>query len=265
MRDRDEVSEIVRFNKDCWEALSESGVEYARPWLDLDAAAARGRVDPHDLMGEVRGRRVLCLAASGGQQSAAFLILGASVTVFDLSENQLEKDRRTAAHYGGKVETVSGDMQDLGVFRDESFSVVWLAHGINFVPSARCVLREAARVLEPSGTLRVECTNPFGHGIDEHFSGTGYEVRQPFIDGAEVAFDSKVWEFTGDDGQPKRVEGPHEFRHSLSTIVNTCIESSLAVLGLWENDIGDPDAEPGSWGHFTARMPPWIELWLRKA
>ena len=40
---------------------------------------------------------VLCLAAGGGQQSVAFALLGANVTVFDLSETQLEHDRLAAA------------------------------------------------------------------------------------------------------------------------------------------------------------------------
>jgi 2-polyprenyl-3-methyl-5-hydroxy-6-metoxy-1,4-benzoquinol methylase len=48
----------------------------------------------------VKGKDVLCLASSGGQQSAAFGVLGANVTVFDLSENMLKKDVATAKHYG---------------------------------------------------------------------------------------------------------------------------------------------------------------------
>lgn len=256
--------DVIRFNTERWEALSEAGVEYAPPWLGLDAEAARGKVDPHDLLGDVEGRPVLCLAASGGQQSAAFLTLGAEVTVFDLSERQLEKDRRTASEYGGSVRTVQGDMQDLGAFGDDTYAVVWIAHGINFVPSARSVLQEAGRVLRRDGKLRVECTNPYGHGIDRNWTGTGYEVRAPYIDGAEMDFILSTWEFEGATGTEVRLGGPVEYRHGLGTIVNTPIRGGLALLGLWEDEIGNPAAEPGSWEHYRSRMPPWLELWFSK-
>ena len=35
---------------------------------------------------------VLCLACGGGQQSVALALLNANVTVFDLSEGQLDRD-----------------------------------------------------------------------------------------------------------------------------------------------------------------------------
>lgn len=115
------MDEIVSFNKQRWEELSEAGIEYARPWLDLTPESARQRIDPEGQLRQVDGARVLCLAASGGQQSAAFALLGARVTVLDLSENQLEKDRIAAAHYHLSVQTVQGDMQDLSRFQDSQF------------------------------------------------------------------------------------------------------------------------------------------------
>ncbi|MET0647531.1 MAG: class I SAM-dependent methyltransferase [Pyrinomonadaceae bacterium] len=60
---------------------------------------------------------MLCLAGGGGRESACFALLGAAVTVFDLSPEQLERDRLAAAHYGTHVETVRGDMRDLSVPR----------------------------------------------------------------------------------------------------------------------------------------------------
>ena len=61
-----------------------------------------------------------------------------------------------------------------------------------------------------------------------------------------------------------RVEGPHEFRHSLATVTGGLIERGFTLLGLWEDAPGaDPDAEPGSWYHFCAIAPPYLELWAR--
>lgn len=75
---------IARFNRERWEDLANAGVKFSRPWLDLDGATARARVDPEGMLGELAGKDVRCLAGGGGQQSVAFALLRARVTVLDL-------------------------------------------------------------------------------------------------------------------------------------------------------------------------------------
>src|SRR6266508_21871 len=110
------MDQIARYNKERWEALAAANIEYSRPALDLTPETARAMLDPYGVMGPAEGKRVLCLASGGGQQSAAFGVLGAQVTVLDLSETQLARDREAAAHYGTQVETIQGDMRDLSLF-----------------------------------------------------------------------------------------------------------------------------------------------------
>ena len=104
------MDEIARYNMGRWNALAEAGVAYAIPYLDLDERSARELVDADSVIGDLEGRDVLCLASGGGQQSAGFCVLGANVTVFDLSEVQLERDRQAARHYGLDVRAIQGDM-----------------------------------------------------------------------------------------------------------------------------------------------------------
>src|SRR5687768_570990 len=82
------MDDIARYNKERWEDLARNNVEWSRPLLDLTPDAARQAVDPHNLLGELRGRDVLALAGGGGQQSASFAMLDANVTVLDISETQ---------------------------------------------------------------------------------------------------------------------------------------------------------------------------------
>ena len=70
------IDEVAKFNRERWEALVKANVRYSRPALNLDAQSARDLVDPEGMMGQCRGRDVLCLAGGGGQQSAAFGLLG---------------------------------------------------------------------------------------------------------------------------------------------------------------------------------------------
>lgn len=258
------MDELAKYNKERWEDLARANIVFSRPMLNLDELAAREMLDPHRLMGSVEGKDVLCLASGGGQQSAAFGLLGARVTVFDLSDTQLQRDREAAAHYGLTIKLQQGDMRDLSCFGADAFDLVWQAHSINFVPDARKVFEEVARVLRPRGLYRVACHNPFVAGIDERdWNGEAYPLKSPYVDGAEVMCADTRWEVWDEEGNCQMVEGPKEFRHTLGTLVNGLIESGFQILGLWEDTNADAGAAPGTWEHFKLIVPPIFEIWSK--
>ena len=85
---------------------------------------------------------------------------GADVTVFDLSDGQLEQDRRVAARDGLQLRTVQGDMRDLHVFANDSFDVVFHPISNVYVPDVRPVWTECRRVLARDGMLMASFYNP---------------------------------------------------------------------------------------------------------
>ena len=272
------LDDLARFNKERWEELAQAGVLYSRPALNLDVTSARKLVDPEGMMDDPAGREVLCLAGGGGQQSAAFALLGARVTVLDLSETQLARDRQAAEHYGKDVRTIQGDMRDLSCLDPGGFDLVWHAHSLNFVPQAEVVFDQVRRVLGPGGQYRMNCWNPFAHGMDQDsWNGTGYLVTQPYVEGREIDmqpfWDVSPWDRPTPGGEEPqkaqespstiRIRGPREFRHVLETLVNGMIRRGFALQGLWEQDGGSLDATPGTWEHFKAYAPPWLTIWAR--
>ena len=162
------MDELAIYNKARWEELSGANIIYSRPWLELDKTTVRQKVDPEGILDEIAGKDVLCLAGGGGQQSVAFAMLGARVTVLDLSETQLRRDQEACEHYGFHVYTYQGDMRDLSMFDEDSFDIVWHAHSLNFVPDATTVFAEVARILRPGGKYRLSCHNPYIHGVEEN-------------------------------------------------------------------------------------------------
>jgi 2-polyprenyl-3-methyl-5-hydroxy-6-metoxy-1,4-benzoquinol methylase len=74
--------------------------------LSLDPFSARHMIDPEGRLGNVASKDVLCLACGGGQQSIAFALLNANVTVFDLSEGQLNRDREAADRFNVDIKIV---------------------------------------------------------------------------------------------------------------------------------------------------------------
>lgn len=263
------LDDLARYNKERWEELAQAGVAYSRPFLNLDRTAAQKLVDPLSLTGELAGKDVLCLAGGGGQQSAAFSILGAKVTVLDLSETQLERDREAAQHYGYEVRTEYGDMRDLSRFADASFDIIWHAHSINFIPDVNPVFEGVARLLRPGGFYRLSFHNPLTHGMDEtKWDGRGYPLCEPYINGAEIdqdrLFAVPEWTFENDAGELQRIRGPREFRHTLSALLNGLIQRGLQIVHFEEDPVEAVDPTPGSWEHFLLVTVPYMSLWARK-
>ena len=92
---------------------------------DLSAARLTPEPLPRGWLDAVRGLRILCLACAGGQQAPVLAAAGAEVTVFDLSEGQLDQDRAVARREGLALSAVQGDMRDLSAFDDQTFDVVF--------------------------------------------------------------------------------------------------------------------------------------------
>jgi ubiquinone/menaquinone biosynthesis C-methylase UbiE len=140
------MDDIARINRERWNALARANVEYSRPFLDFTPEQAAQYVYRHGVIKDVTGKRVLCLASGGGQDSAAFGLLGADVTVFDLSDVQLERDRQAADHHGYPIVTLQGDMRDLSVFPSQTFDIVWQVYSINFIPTVQDLFTGVRRV-----------------------------------------------------------------------------------------------------------------------
>jgi SAM-dependent methyltransferase len=254
---------VAQYNAARWATLVRAKAVFTQPYLDLDEAAARDLVDPDGRFGDLRGQRVLCLAGGGGQQSAAFALLGAQVTVVDLAAEQLAQDQAAAAHYGFSVTTLQGDMRDLSPLHGAGFDLVYHPYSINFVPDARAVFRQVAQVLRPGGHYYFNCANPCFAGLMiSEWDGHGYPLRRPYVDGAEIRYADESWIFRGE--QPaEAIGGPVEYRHTLSTLVNGLIEAGFTLTRLQEEFLGTPDfnAEPGTSEHFTSIAPPWLRFW----
>ena len=264
MKDR----ELGVQNRTRWNALSKAGVLYARPFLSLNRTEAQRFLNTEGLMDPPAGKRVLVLAGGGGQQSACFALLGAHVTVLDLSDEQLERDREAARAHGLQLDLHQGDMRDLSRFDGNSFDMVYHPHSINFVPNVDEVFAEVARVLTPGGQYRVDWHNPFTQlvGEEEYTDGVGYGMHHPYRDGEvdlQAVFGSDQWPVELADGSILSVDHPRSWVHTLSTFVGSLARHGFVILGIGEETSTDDDAEPGSWEHFKLIMVPYLRVWTR--
>ncbi len=258
------MDHINKTNRERWNALANANVEWSQPFLDYTSEKAAAYIGRYDIIQDVAGKKVLCLASGGGQDSVCFGLLGAEVTVVDLADTQLERDRQAAKHHGLKVETVQGDMRDLSVFATDTFDIVWQPYSVNFVPAITDVYREVARVLKPGGIYYMQFGNPFTHAVDdEAWDGNAYPLNRLYIDGEDTTQYFPHWDVGQEDGSTVKIESPHEFRHTLSTVLNTLAQNEFIFLYLNEYMVKEDDPKPGTWAHFTQVSPPWFDTFWR--
>jgi ubiquinone/menaquinone biosynthesis C-methylase UbiE len=199
---------------------------------------------------------LLCLAGGGGQQSAVFSLLGANVTVLDLTPEQLQRDQQAARHYGYEVSAIQGDMRDLSALPTAGFDRVYQPISTLYVPHLPEVYRGVARVLKPGGLYSADYAVPLLYmAEDKGWDGSGYHlhVSQPYMRGAILE--------TG-EGKLNFAEGKSfaEFHHLLSDILNGLIAEGFVIRSVWENPrpgTGKPieGLEPGSEAHRDRFLP----------
>ena len=258
------MDSIIATNRERWNALADANVMHSVPYLEFTREDAAKYVYWHECVPDVTDKRVLCLANGGGQASVAFGLLGSEVTVLDLSDIQLSRDREGAAHHGLHIETVQGDMRDLSIFPDDAFDVVWQPYSLNYSPEVEPVFREVARVLVAEGLYQLTFANPLAPALDNDWDGVGYRLRGLCTDGEDTSHYNPTWDVAQPDGSAIVVPRPHEFRHNLSTVMNTMAHNGFIFLHLTEWRREADTLEPGSWPHFTQCCPPWFDSFWRR-
>ena len=264
----DQDQEVSTQNRARWNALSKARVLYARPFLSLNRTEAHRFLDTEGLMDPPEGKQALVLAGGGGQQSACLALLGAKVTVLDLSDEQLERDREAARALGLQLDLHQGDMRDLSRFKENSFDMVYHPHSINFVPNVDEVFAEVARVLAPGGQYRVDWHNPFTQLVDDdgYKDGVGYGLLHPYRDGEvdlQAVFGSDQWPVELADGSMVSMDHPRSWVHTLGTFVGGLARNGFVILGIGEETSTDNDTAPGSWEHFKRITVPYLRVWTR--
>ncbi|MFH0134174.1 class I SAM-dependent methyltransferase [Variovorax sp. VaC1] len=236
--------DFLSHNRAAWDRQATEEREWSRPVSsELIAAARHGdwRVHltpqplPADWLGDVRGRRILCLASAGGQQAPVLAAAGAQVTVFDLSDEQLMQDRRVAERDGLDLATVQGDMRDLGVFADAQFDIVFHPISNLYVPDVRPVWRECHRVLKAGGALLASFYNPVVFIGDRDPALLAQGLVRPLY---KLPY-SDLGDLPPEALEKKRQNGEAMvFGHSLADLIGGQIATGFSIDGFLE------DAQP---------------------
>jgi 2-polyprenyl-3-methyl-5-hydroxy-6-metoxy-1,4-benzoquinol methylase len=170
---------------------------------------------------DITGVKILCLAGAGGQQAPLCAAAGADVTVLDLSENMLGRDRIVAEQEKLPMKIVHGNMCDLSRFADESFDIVINPPSLMYVPNVMPVFNECYRVLKKGGALMICAPNPTNY-LCEYVEEGGYYIacnKLPYISYEH-------------DNQGDWID----YGHTLEDYLGGLIQSDFTITGFYEDD-----------------------------
>lgn len=169
---------ILEHNSRAWDKAVDEADEWTLPVSPEVVERARNgdwsivltpeKPVPRDWFGEIKGKKVLCLASGGGQQAPILAAAGGHVTCFDNSAKQLEQDRLVATREGLQIRLEKGDAADLSRFADETFDLIVNPCSNLFMPELQPIWSECFRVLEPAGELLVGIIKPVVYIFDRH-------------------------------------------------------------------------------------------------
>lgn len=231
-------------NKAAWDGLADDP-RFAGGPVPADREEALAALDEWLRDEPLEGKQVLCLGAGGGRQGPIHAKAGADVTVVDVSERQLDPDRRAG------LKTVCASMDRLDPLEDASFDIVVQPVSSCYVADLDRVHAEIARILKPGGLYIVQHKQPTSL---QATATAPYIVGEPCTDGSALP----------DQPAPHREAGTTEFVHSLESLIGGLCRAGFVIEDFREPPRADASAPAGDPGHRAWHLPPYLKIKARR-
>jgi len=217
-----------------WSTVSKAEIDAARSG-EYSVSVAGMKPLPVEWLGKVKGKSVLCLAAGGGQQAPILAAAGATVTLLDISDEQLELDRQVCSEHSLPMTILQGTMADLSRFPDACFDMIVNPVSNVYVQDLASVWKACYRVLGKEGRLIAGSINPINFLFEENEgqTNTGLNVKYalPYVE-SETLTKAEL------DAAVSR-EMVFTWSHSLEEIIQGQLNVGFLLAGLIESRRSD--------------------------
>jgi 2-polyprenyl-3-methyl-5-hydroxy-6-metoxy-1,4-benzoquinol methylase len=248
----------LQINQQAWNARVIQGKSHTRSVHPDHLNDPIKHIDPVGwLNGHVNGLKVLCLASGGGLQSVLYAKAGADVTVLDVSEEMLNKDRLMAKDYNLKIRTIHGTMEDLSIFPDAYFDLVVQPVSTCYVPDIIQVYREVAKVLKPEGLYISQHKQPMSLQASPLPIAGGYLITEPYYRSGPLPPPASP-------GSQHREYGTVEFLHRWECIIGGLCRQGFTIEDLLEPRHADSNADLNSFQRRSHYIPPYVLIKARR-
>jgi SAM-dependent methyltransferase len=183
-----------------------------------------------DLLGELKGKKILHLQCHFGQDTISLGRLGADVTGVDLSDKAIESAKKIAKDTKSNAKFICCDIYDLPNHLAEQFDIVFTSYGtIGWLPDIDKWANIVSQYLKPNGKFVFVEFHPVVWMFDDNFEKIGYNY---FNSGAIVESEIGTYADKTADIQQEYVM----WNHGLSEVMNSLIKNGLEINCLNEYD-----------------------------
>ncbi|GHE23264.1 class I SAM-dependent methyltransferase [Sphingobacterium griseoflavum] len=221
----------LEINRASWNNRLETHVESS--FYDVPAFLA-GRSSLNtielDLLGDVRGKRILHLQCHFGQDSISLARLGAIVTAVDLSDKAIEKAKDLATKTGVDVRFICCDLYSLPEHLTGGFDIVFTSYGtIGWLPDLTKWAKIIDQFLIRQGEFIFVEFHPVVWMFDDDFRTVQYNY---FKDGPIIETEDGTYAKRDADIRQKSVT----WNHSLSEVLGSLLVQGLRIQQFKEFD-----------------------------
>lgn len=229
-----------------------SDEELADPLATVDSVGWLG--------GDIRGWKVLCLAAGGGRQSCLYAAAGADVTVVDLSPAMLELDRTAARQRHFSIRVIEASMDDLSMLAGENFDLVIHPVSTCYLPDVKSVFDQVATVLRSGGLYISQHKSPISLQTSMRRQGESYALSHPYYRRTAVP----PPESSTPVSRRLRETGAVEFLHRWEELIGGMCRSGFVIEDLLEPMHADASAAVDTFADRANFVAPYVRIKARR-
>lgn len=183
-----------------------------------------------NLLGDIRGKKILHLQCHFGQDTISLSRLGAEATGVDLSDKAIASAEQIAKNTDSNTRFICCDIYDLPNHLEQQFDIVFTSYGaIGWLPDLNKWAKTIVDFLKPNGQFVMVEFHPVVWMFDDHFEKIGYNY---FNSGAIV--ESEVGTYA--DKTAAIAQECVMWNHGLGEVLSSLINSGLEISSLEEFD-----------------------------
>ncbi|MBP8823109.1 MAG: class I SAM-dependent methyltransferase [Flavobacteriales bacterium] len=193
-----------------------------------------------ELLGDVRGQRILHLQCHFGQDTLSLARMGADVTGLDLADAAIGEARNLAARMGLHASFITANVLDFHPQLAGGFDIVFTSYGVlGWLPELGSWARNITRYLKPGGKLVLVEFHPAVWMFDnELLKVTWSYFNRQLIEEAEQG--------TYADASAAINLTSHSWNHAIADTITALLDAGLHILHLGEGDGSPHDCFPNT-------------------
>ncbi len=189
------------------------------------------------LLGEVKGARVLEVGCGGGQNTIAVARWGAEAFGVDPSRNQIDYARSLAKECGVDCTFEVTPAEDLSLFKNESFDLVFSSHAFGYVRDIEKAYKEVYRTLRKGGIFVLCVGHPYFDAVGWYLGGDPEEPEiRDYLSWPKVT--TWQWDVGGTNAEDRTIQ-MWGCDRTLSQVINPLLESGFILEKMVEQGIED--------------------------